>query len=93
MRRPWLLAAALAAAAVAVAAVALVSDNSTAEATPPGFPDNPVGRKPIIFDVGLVSNPNPKRALTEAHALGADAIRVLVPWNMVAPIRKPSRCD
>ena len=54
MRRPWLLAAALAVAAVGVAAVALIHDRSAAEANPPGFPDNPQGRKPLIFDVGLV---------------------------------------
>ena len=82
-----MLAAALAAAAVAVAAIALVRDDSLgARPTPPGFPDNPEGRKPVIFDVGLVSNPGAKAALTEARSLGADAIRVLVPWNLVAPI-------
>jgi len=89
MRRPWLLAAALAVAAVGVAAVALIHDRSAAEANPPGFPDNPQGRKPLVFDVGLVANTNPRVALAQAHSLGADAIRVLVPWNLVAPMHRP----
>jgi hypothetical protein len=89
MRRPWLLAAALAVAAVGVAAVALIHDSSSAQANPPGFPDNPQGRKPLIFDVGLVANTDPRIALAQAHSLGADAIRVLVPWNLVAPMQQP----
>lgn len=89
MRRPWLLAAALAAAAVAVAAIALVRDNSSAEATPPGFPNNPEGRKPLIFDVGAITG-DPTDALTQAHSLGANAIRVLVPWSLVAPVEEPA---
>src|SRR5438270_12692296 len=89
MRRPWLLAAVFAAAAVAVAAVALLRDNSSAEANPAGFPNNPPGRKPLIFDVGLVAGVNVSSSLQQAHALGADAIRVLVPWNLVAPTNRP----
>jgi hypothetical protein len=93
MRRPWLLAAALAAAAVAVAAIALVADNgSSSEDTPAGFPNFPAGRKPLIFDIGgMVYDPNPdvrQAALAQAHALGADALRVLVQWNLVAPGEK-----
>lgn len=89
MRRPWLLAAVLAAAAVAVAAIALASDDPSTTANPPGFAENPEGRKPVIFDVSLVASPDAKEALREAHELGADAIRVLVPWNMIAPPERP----
>jgi hypothetical protein len=95
MRRPWLLAAALAAAAVAVTAVALVADNgSSSEDTPAGFPNFPSGRKPVIFDIGgMVFDPTPgvrNAALAQAHALGADALRVLVQWNLVVPPREPA---
>lgn len=89
MQPRWLLAGALAAAAVAVTAVALARDSTSAEPTPAGFPDNPEGHKPIIFDVGLVSNPGAKEALTEAHSLGADAVRVLMPWHLLAPVEQP----
>jgi hypothetical protein len=89
MRRPWLLAAALAVAAVAVAAIALARDDSPTAAVPVGFPDNPEGRKPLIFDVGLLAGQTSKGALQEAHSLGADAIRVLVPWYSVAPAERP----
>ena len=94
MRRPWLLAAALAAAAVAVAAVALVADNgSSGDETAAGFPNFPSGRKPVVFDIGgMVFDPQPgvrEAALTQAHALGADALRVLVQWNLVTPASKP----
>jgi hypothetical protein len=95
MRRPWLLAAALAAAAVAVAAVALVADggSSSGASTPAAFPKTPPGRKPVIFDIGaMVFEPDPsvrEQALGQAHALGADALRVLVQWNLVAPAKRP----
>jgi hypothetical protein len=91
MRRSWLLAAALAAAAVAVAAVALATDDSSAEPIPAGFPDTPEGRKPLIFDVGLIAGSNPKEALRQARELGANGIRVLIPWNVVAPLERPTR--
>src|SRR4051812_37657962 len=81
----WLLAAALAAAAVGVVAFALLTDDPVIEPPTAGFPDFPEGRKPVIFDVGLIAGSNPKEALRQAHDLGADAIRVLVPWNIVAP--------
>ena len=81
----WLLAAALAAAAVAVAAIALLRDDATTAPPTAGFPGILEGRKPLIFDVGLIAGSNPKEALRQAHDLGADAIRVLVPWNIVAP--------
>jgi hypothetical protein len=94
MRRPWLLAAALAAAAVAVAAVALVSDSgSSAKTTPAGFPDVPAGRKPMIFDIGALvyaQPPESTRVLAEVRVLGADAVRVPVLWNLVAPSERPS---
>jgi hypothetical protein len=93
MRRPWLLAAALAAAAVAVAAIALVRDQgSSAELTPAGFPDTVPGHKPLIFDIGgMLFDSNARvGALAEARALGADAVRVIVQWNLVAPQQRPS---
>ncbi len=90
MRRRWLLAAALVAAAVGVAAMALIRDNSPAQANPPGFPANPQGRKPLIFDVGLLAGSDPRSALIQARALGANAIRMLVPWNLVAPTKRPA---
>src|SRR3954454_19077196 len=89
MRRPWLLAAALAVAAVAVAVIALARDDSPTAAVPVGFPDNPEGRKPLIFDVGLLAGQTSKGALPEAHSVGADGIRVLVPWYSVAPAERP----
>ena len=89
MRRRWLLAAAFAVATAAVAALALSRDDPSAIANPPGFPNNPEGRKPVIFDVSLVASPDPKAAIKEANDLGADAIRVLVPWNLVAPAEQP----
>jgi hypothetical protein len=96
MRRPWLLAAALAAAAVAVAVVALVSDHSTADAAPPGFPDNPEGRKPVIFDIGAMiyaGDPIRASALASVRALGGNALRVPVLWNVAAPAKRPSNFD
>jgi hypothetical protein len=81
----WALAATLAVAAVAVAAIALATDDTSTAPPTPGFPNIPEGRKPVIFDVGLIAGSNPKEALRQAHDLGADAIRVLVPWNIVAP--------
>ena len=90
MRLRWALAAALAAAAVAVAAVALATDDSSTTPPTAGFPTIPDGRKPVIFDVGLIAGSNPKEALRQAHDLGADAIRVLVPWNIVAPAHPSS---
>lgn len=92
MRRPWLVAAALAAAAVAVGIVALIDQGSSAEANPPGFPDTPVGRKPLIFDVGsLIYAPQAQRgpALAEVRALGADALRIPVLWRIAAPAKRP----
>jgi hypothetical protein len=96
MRRPWLLAAALAAAAVAVAVVALVSDHSTAEAAPPGFPDNPAGRKPVIFDIGAMiyaADPIRASAVASVRDLGGNALRVPVLWNVAAPAKRPSNFD
>jgi hypothetical protein len=94
MRRPWLLAAALAAGAVAVAVIALLTDSgSSAPTTPAGFSDVPVGRKPMIFDIGALVYAPPQennRVLTEVRALGADAVRVPVLWNLVAPAALPA---
>ena len=95
MRRPWLLAAALAAVAVVVAALALVLDNgSSGETKIAGFPGTTTGRKPLIFDIGsLVYSPDPAartRAIREVRSLGADALRVPVLWNLVAPAQTPS---
>jgi hypothetical protein len=95
MRRPWLLAAALAAGAVAVAVIALLNDSgSSAPTTPAGFSDVPVGRKPMIFDIGAtVYTPDAsvrKRTLADVRALGADAVRVPVLWNVVAPDALPA---
>jgi hypothetical protein len=92
MNRRWLLAAALAAAAVAVAVVALVRDQgSSPPTTPPGFPDTPEGRKPLIFDIGgMAFDPNTRgAALGQARALGANAVRILAQWNLVAPQQRP----
>ncbi len=93
MRRRWLLAAAFAVATIAVAALALARDDETVIAQPPGFPENPEGRKPMIFDVSLVASPDPRAAISEANALGADAIRVLIPWSQVAPITETPEFD
>jgi hypothetical protein len=93
MRRPWLLAAALAAAAVAVAVIALVRDNSSAAASPPGFPNNPPGRKPMIFDIGSMiygTDQQRSQALATVKALGGDALRVPVLWNVLAPAKRPA---
>jgi hypothetical protein len=93
MRRPWLVAAALAAAAVALAAIALARDSgSSAEARAVGFPDTPAGRKPMIFDIGsmiYLPEEDRSRTLAEVRALGADALRVPVLWNQVAPPERP----
>ena len=93
MRRRWLLAAAFAVATVAVAAFALARDDESSIADPPGFPGNPEGRKPLIFDASLVASPDPIAAIGEANALGADAIRVLLPWASVAPQVEPGDFD
>src|SRR5512133_293760 len=96
MRRPWLLAAALAAAAVAVTAVALVRDSSSSEATPVGFPNTPEGRRPMIFDIGsMIYLPDQPRAnaMAEIRSLGADALRVPVLWNVAAPAQRPAAFD
>ena len=95
MRRPWLLAAALAVAAVAVAAIALALDNgSSGEKGVIGFSGAPTGRKPLIFDIGgLVYSPDPRgrtRAIDEARGLGADGLRIPVLWNLAAPSELPS---
>jgi hypothetical protein len=88
------LAVLLGAAAVCVAALAVMLDTGSSESTdddaaPPGFEGSTPGDgyKPLIFDIGpLVFNPELRdKTLAEARGLGADAIRVVIPWNMVAP--------
>jgi hypothetical protein len=95
MRRNWLLAAALAGVAVVVAVLALTLDNGSSDQQKvAGFPGNTVGRKPLIFDIGgLIYSPDPgvrDRAIREAHSLGADALRVPILWNLVAPAQTSS---
>ena len=95
MRGTRVAAALLGIAAVAIAALALMRDAGSSESAgsgdgPPGFEDITPGRKPLIFDIGpLVFDAELRSsALAEARGLGSDAIRVVVPWNMVAPEQK-----
>ncbi|MEK6277506.1 MAG: hypothetical protein AABM29_05795 [Actinomycetota bacterium] len=95
MRSSWLLAALLGIAAVALAGIALARDSGTSLAAdnegPPGFRDVTPERKPVIFDIGgLVFDAEARvDAMVEARGLGAEALRVLVPWGMVAPEERP----
>jgi hypothetical protein len=94
-----LLAALLGFAAVAVAVVAVARDTgssgATSEEPPPGFAGATPGRKPVIFDIGsLVFDYESRDALyREARGLGAEGVRVLVPWGMVAPQHRPAGFD
>jgi hypothetical protein len=99
--RPTLLALLLAGAAAVIAVVAVLADEdgSPASQQPPEqraqLGDVPPGRKPLIFDLGgLVLDPEARdRALDEVAALGADAVRVVVTWQYVAPQERPSGFD
>jgi hypothetical protein len=99
MRSSWLLAALLGVAAVALAAIAVARDSATLPAAdnqgPPGFSTITPERKPLIFDIGGLIFDAEQRvdAYTEARGLGADAVRVLVSWRMVAPEKRPAGFD
>jgi hypothetical protein len=97
--RPTLLALLLAGAAAVIAVVAVLADDDGGSQAPQEpratLGDAPPGRKPLIFDLGgLINDPEARdQALDEVAALGADAVRVVITWQYVAPQTRPPGFD